>query len=277
MILPTRSRRGARVSRFISRAFARPTTMTMALLALASSGAIAVTGCRTTNLAAGPALGVAGYTYLYGTGSQGFPYPIADVKRAVFQAMADLRMRGLEESRDVGSVTNISAIAADRRMANISIVSQPTFSLVSARFGSLGDRPQTRAFFDLVSRYLTSPAGSLSPNGIEPPESSATDLPDPNASATPPAPTTGPTPIPAPANADSTLDEVDNLPAFPTDPAPSPAPAPARRNGNGNGGANGVKSSFEGESPQPPDVKGVSDEVMLRDVSSAGYRDSPIP
>ncbi|ADV63875.1 hypothetical protein Isop_3313 [Isosphaera pallida ATCC 43644] len=104
-------------------------------------------------LTSGPHLGVMGYTYTQGQGSQGFAQPAPVVREAVLDAMAELRIGDLQQ-REVNGVLTLSGITADRRLAEVAIVSQPDFSLVNARIGSFGDRVQTRTLFDHITNKL---------------------------------------------------------------------------------------------------------------------------
>lgn len=104
-------------------------------------------------LTSGPQLGVMGYTYTQGQGSQGFSQPAPVVREAVLDAMAALRIGDLQQ-RDVNGVLTLSGITADRRLAEVAIVSQSDFSLVNARIGSFGDRVQTRTLFDHITNKL---------------------------------------------------------------------------------------------------------------------------
>lgn len=118
-------------------------------------------GCRTTGFSAIPAQAVTGYTYTYGKATQGFAAPADEVRRAVIESANDLRVHSLKHIEQPGS-TVFEGKTADNKPVTLTLNSQDVFSLVSARFGWLGDEGLSKAFMDRIGIRL----GNLPPTAV---------------------------------------------------------------------------------------------------------------
>jgi hypothetical protein len=131
------------------------------LLAAVALAALSSAGCMTTGLAGGPTLGAPGYLYQGGRASQGFAYPMPQVQSALLEAMADLGIHSIRQTREAQLLIFEGRTVDDRR-GTVTLESQNSLPVVTARFGWLGDEPLSRAFMDRVGIRL----GSLPPEAI---------------------------------------------------------------------------------------------------------------
>ena len=139
------------------------------LVLLGSIGALitTLTGCRTVGMNAIPARSLVSYTYNQGRASQGFAANSEDVRKAVAESAADLRIHSMRVTEMPGVVTYEGKTAGNNPVT-ITLHSQSVFTLVTVRIGLLGDEALSRAFMDRIGiRLGTAPANALP--SIEPP------------------------------------------------------------------------------------------------------------
>lgn len=133
------------------------------LVRLVSIGILGVTlmGCRTVGMSAIPARSLVSYTYSQGRASQGFAANAEDVRKAVAESAADLRIHSMRVTEMPGIVTYEGKTAGNNPVT-ITLHSQSVFTLVTVRIGLLGDEALSRALMDRIGiRLGTVPANSL--------------------------------------------------------------------------------------------------------------------
>ncbi len=132
----------------------------IALLAATIAGS-SCAGCSTVGPVAATGLGGAGYTYSTGRATQEFTYPPDTIVTAATQAMNDLRIQAIQQTRDGGMIM-LEGTTADDRRASVAIRPNQGTSRVSVRVGWFGDQPLSCAIMDRVGIRL----GTLPPSAV---------------------------------------------------------------------------------------------------------------
>jgi hypothetical protein len=132
----------------------------IALLAATIAG-WSCAGCSTVGPVASTGLG-GGYTYSTGRASQEFTVPPDTIASAATQAMADLRIQGVHQTRGEGGMIMLEGTTADDRRASVAIRPNRGTSRVSVRIGWFGDQPLSRAVMDRIGIRL----GTLPPSAV---------------------------------------------------------------------------------------------------------------
>jgi hypothetical protein len=109
-----------------------------------------------------PVSGTSGFTFDSGWASQGFLASEEQVREALNDTMADLKMRPLSQSRADPAISIIDAQLADGRHARITLRSLDTGLLVAIRIGRFGDEKYAQAILQRIGiRLGTLPAEAI--------------------------------------------------------------------------------------------------------------------
>jgi hypothetical protein len=134
----------------------------------------ATAGCATVNtLALAPSDSTkTDFSYTAGRATQDLVFPLSVVLATVPNALEDLRINSVRQTRDAGVVI-FEGTTADNRSATVAVRPRQGTTRVTVRIGWFGDEPLSRALLDRLGVRL----GSLPPSAIpvNPPSS-----PDPN-------------------------------------------------------------------------------------------------